>query len=149
MNTTLSKQTPAVVSAQQCSSQTGLYAAETPSDPPSLSPLGLGIGLYIASKKSIFFFLLGNYHTFHPLAGRNNFRMGNIPFFQLSKGHLILVHSVFLSVPFMRRSWVPSKQMPEHRPLHQHCRKLLGSLALSGTSTASSMHLEEMQTLKF
>lgn len=56
MNTTLSKQTPAVVSAQQCSSQTGLYAAETPSDPPSLSPLGLGIGLYIASKKSIFFF---------------------------------------------------------------------------------------------
>lgn len=100
-------------------------------------------------QKINFFFLLGNYHTFHPLAGRNNFRMGNIPFFQLSKGHLILVHSVFLSVPFMRRSWVPSKQMPEHRPLHQHCRKLLGSLALSGTSTASSMHLEEMQTLKF
>lgn len=31
-----------------------------------------------------FFFFLGNYHTSHPLAGRNNFKMGKIPLCQHS-----------------------------------------------------------------
>lgn len=75
-----------------------------------------------------------------PLAGRNNYRWATYPFvsIQFRKGHLILDHAILLSVPqLLTRSWVHSKQMPKHTPLHQHCKRLLGSLALSRvTSTA-------------
>lgn len=80
----VSLQIPAVVAAQQCSSQPGWCPAETLTDPPPLSPFGLGTGLYIAFKQSNIFFFLGNYHTSRPLAGRNNFKMGKIPLCQHS-----------------------------------------------------------------
>lgn len=153
MNTAVSKQTPAVVAVQQLSSQPGWYPAETLTELEAssiISPWIRNRTLHCLQKINLFFFL-GNYHTFYPLAGRNNFKMGNILFFQYSAQERTFNSCPFnfSFCPFMRRSWVHSKQMPEHRPLHQHCRKFLGSLALSDTSTANSMDQEEMQTLKF
>lgn len=125
-----------------CSSLPGWFLADTLNRSSIIPPWIRNRTLHCLWKINLFFFPGQLPHvSSSPLAGRNNFKWATYSFVtnHFRKGHLILDHIIPLSVPqlHMRVSWVHSKQMPEHTPLHRHCRRLLESLALSRVTSAA------------